>query len=136
MLYKSWLYSLPKKKYKKPKAGKPKPLSRLQKYANKLNLDLPKSEIWFQKLFENENFNTLFFYNKPIGKYIPDVVSFKHKVIIEIDGSIHETDIQKFKDKLKTDYFINRGYTVFRIKAYSMNSYNEVLLKLKELLIT
>lgn len=129
ILKKCYLYKFPKKK--KIKQGKKKALSRIQKYANKLNLDLPQSEHWFRSLFEKEQLNTLFFYNKPYGKYIPDVISYNYKIVIEVDGTIHDTEIQKFKDKIKDQYFIDRGYKVFRIKAYNINSYNETIEQIK-----
>lgn len=113
----------------KPKRKRSKK-SRRQLYADRLNKNLPKSEVWFQskwKLDFKQPDLDLYKdkYNQPLGSYIPDVINSGYKYIIEIDGSIHETVIQKFKDKQKDLYYARRGYKVFRIKAYDEATYEE-----------
>lgn len=51
----------------------------------------------------------------PIGKYIADFVCFERKLIIELDGGQHNTEIQKEHDKIRTLFFENEGYKVIRI---------------------
>ena len=50
----------------------------------------------------------------PVFGYIPDFVSLKEKVIIEIDGGYHFEGEQPEKDKERTDYLNQAGYTVLR----------------------
>lgn len=42
-----------------------------------------------------------------------DIVNHKNKIAIEIQSWFHDFDDQKIKDKIKKDYWENRGYTVY-----------------------
>ena len=66
--------------------------------------------------------------------FIPDYISRKHKLIIEIDGDYHHTIQAIKKDKLKDSYYKKAGYTVVRIKAYSDTSLLAGFTKIKEVL--
>lgn len=121
--------------HKKYKNRKFKSISRLKKdrlkeFANKLNENLPKSEVWFQDLYVLYKHSRDRF-NKPLGNYIPDVLNTYYKYVIEIDGSIHNTSFQQKKDMHKTCIYTSKGYKVFRIKANDINSFNE---NIKEIL--
>ena len=48
-----------------------------------------------------------------IGNYIPDFVSIKKKLIIELDGSQHLEQVEY--DDQRTQYFESLGYKVIRI---------------------
>lgn len=47
-----------------------------------------------------------------IGRYIPDFICIPKKLIIELDGAIHDT--QKEADEERTRYLNEKGYTVIR----------------------
>ena len=47
-----------------------------------------------------------------IGNFIPDFVSIKHKLIIELDGGQH-TELMEY-DSVRTEYFESLGYQVVR----------------------
>lgn len=119
--------------YKKKKRNKkPGTSQRLQNYADQLEKQLPKSEQWFRSMWlkdVEQDHITLYqdCFNHPLGKYIPDVINRGYKYIIEIDGSIHDTPTQQWKDKLKDQYYNKQGYQVFRIKAYDESNYLIVL---------
>ena len=123
-----------KRKRRKPKK------SRIQLYADKLNKDLPKSEVWFQDLFKEHRISTGIHrnrdhYNEPIGKYIADLLNYKYKYIVEIDGSMHDQELIKFKDQVKDLYLTKRGYTVIRVKAFNQSEYENAvnqILKLRQ----
>ncbi len=134
----AWLYSTPKRKKPKKKTKGRKFGTRLERYAHRLNVNLPASEKWFQSLFKQTSCykDLLFFFNRPCGAFIPDVVCYQPRIIIEIDGSIHDTPEQQFRDKQKDAYFIKREFKVFRIKAYSSTQFNEVINQIKELVKT
>lgn len=100
----------------------------LLKFASELEENLPKSEVWFRSLYEKtykhkkDKFNQVF-----KARFIPDVVNKHYRYIIEIDGSIHNSSNIKAKDKRKDAFYKLKGYKVFRIEAYSINSFNEVM---------
>ena len=50
---------------------------------------------------------------QPIGRYIADFVSFKKKIIIEVDGGQHAVDTAE-KDRQRDLFFEKQGYVVLR----------------------
>lgn len=85
-------------------------------FANEIEKNLPKSESWFRSLYEKHFKIDSDLYNRPFClKYIPDVLNERYRYIIEIDGSIHETEMQSYKDRVKDKFYKHRGYKVFRI---------------------
>ena len=49
-----------------------------------------------------------------IGNYIPDFVSIKRKIIIELDGSQHLEQARSAYDIERSQYFASLGYKVIR----------------------
>lgn len=94
----------------------------IKRRAKELNASLPKSEVWFQKLYKQYKTKTDK-YNEPFADKIPDMINTKFKYIIEIDGSIHDTEKQQLKDDSKDKLYKRLGYQVFRIKAYDEDSF-------------
>lgn len=105
----------------------------IHKVQEKLNSANWKSEMAFEKtllnLSEKYNFSTVKFRkNFPIlNKYFGDFVSIHHKVIVELDGSIHKTNEQKQKDLLRDQILRSAGWTVFRISYPSFDGINEFI---------
>lgn len=63
--------------------------------------------------------------------YIADFYCHEEKLVIEIDGKIHEK--QKRKDKLRTDVINTLGIEVMRFKSEDLeNKLDEVLMRLKK----
>jgi len=104
------------------------------RYAKKLNTNLPKSEIWFDELFKTHPAYSLFLKNQIIGKYIVDVLCTEKKIVIEIDGSYHDREDQIAKDFIKDLKLKKKGYTVIRVKAYDLDSFNKCIAALEEAL--
>jgi very-short-patch-repair endonuclease len=50
----------------------------------------------------------------PIGLYVADFYCHKLKLIIEIDGCIHNLEEPKINDKKREKFFVDLGYTVKR----------------------
>jgi very-short-patch-repair endonuclease len=97
-------------------------------YADKLRRNLPKSEKWFldelnKRKIEIPDLKS----NEVFGLYIPDFIVHDLRLIIEIDGSIHEMEEIKERDKLKDEFYLNNGYKVIRVIAYSDESLIECL---------
>lgn len=122
--------------YKKRKFKlKKKKNSRIIRYANRLNSNLPLSEIWFDGLFKSHYLYTKFRKNQIIGNYIVDLLCIDNKIIIEIDGSYHERKDQKIKDWYKDQALKKKGYEVIRVIHNNTESYNNCI-KLLESLYT
>lgn len=51
----------------------------------------------------------------PFGRYIADFYSDEAKLVIEIDGSVHETVSQKEYDAIRDDIIRNYGVRILRI---------------------
>lgn len=64
----------------------------------------------------------------PIGLYIADFFCHKLKLIIEVDGSIHNLKKIKQYDKEREQYFIDLGYTVIRFSNKQVSHEMEFVL--------
>ena len=98
----------------------------LKRRGKELNSNLPRSERWFNKLYVTYKVSSDEF-NKPKHTFIPDVINETYKYIIEVDGSIHDTEEVKLKDQKKNEVFTRYGYTVIRVKAYSQVSFKDAM---------
>ncbi len=58
----------------------------------------------------------------PFGAYIPDFISHRYKIIVEVDGEHHTHDAQIHKDAMKDAYFQQEGYSVFRITTHQLHT--------------
>ena len=111
----------------------------IEYYAKQLEEDLPASERWFRDMYLKEEIVRTFSedlfkdrFNKSFNKiYIPDVCNIGYKYIIEVDGSIHNTPEQKYKDLKKDYYFEKRGYLVIRVKYGDNAGYSTCVSKVK-----
>ena len=50
----------------------------------------------------------------PIGPYIADFVCMARRLVIELDGSQHNTDAHKVRDEQRTRWLESEGYRVIR----------------------
>lgn len=106
----------------------------LARRAVRLSQKLPKSEKWFFNLDKKYKFLVNSdLSNIPYGYYIPDIINFDFKYIIEIDGSSHNSKKSIEKDAKRDVWFENEGFKVFRIKAYNISSYKKVIKEIIEL---
>ncbi len=48
----------------------------------------------------------------PIGRFVVDFYCAEHRLVIEVDGSIHDT--QEAKDRARTEWLESHGYQVLR----------------------
>ncbi len=53
-----------------------------------------------------------------VGPYIADFLSYQHKIIIELDGPIH--DSQKEYDAARDEYLKEQGFRVLRFRNKQM----------------
>lgn len=125
-----------KEKRKLPKARRK---NLIEYYAISLENNLPKSEQWFREMYLKEDIKRMFSednfkdqFNKSFNnRFIPDICNVGYKYIIEVDGSIHNTPEQKYKDMKKDYYFETRGYLVIRVKYGDNAGYRSCVEKVK-----
>jgi hypothetical protein len=68
-----------------------KPKNRIDRFALKLRMNTPKSELWFQEFWKANGLEIPSDeYNVRWCRRIPDLVNHKYKYVIEIDGTIHK----------------------------------------------
>jgi len=63
-----------------------------------------------------------------IGNYIADFVCLSHRLIIEIDGPIHELPDNKLSDEQRTAYLKTKGFNVLRFKNNEVIGNSEFVL--------
>lgn len=102
--------------------------------AGELNEEKVKSEEWFKEKFKKEPFYKILGieYNKPIRKFIYDAFSSKYNLVLEIDGSVHDTPEQIEKDVKRDRLTGCYGYRTIRIKAFNNDSYDAAVRQIKK----
>jgi 5-methyltetrahydrofolate--homocysteine methyltransferase len=76
------------------------------------------------KGFENHKFRRQYV----LGEYIVDFVCLKQRLVIEIDGAIHNEIEQKQHDTIRTEWLNEKGFKVVRFTN------NEILTKIEDVL--
>ncbi|MEO6330875.1 MAG: endonuclease domain-containing protein [Ginsengibacter sp.] len=64
----------------------------------------------------------------PIGIYVADFFCHKLKLVIEVDGSIHNLKEIKINDKEREQYFIKSGYQIIRFSNKQVQNQIESIL--------
>ncbi|MDQ2863458.1 MAG: endonuclease domain-containing protein [Bacteroidota bacterium] len=82
--------------------------------AKKLRNEPTPSETIFWNLLKEHFAGIRFKRQHPISQYIADFYCHKLKLVIEIDGSIHETEIAKANDKLRDEFMQSLGLKILR----------------------
>ncbi|PLP59115.1 hypothetical protein CYK37_11540 [Mesorhizobium loti] len=88
----------------------------MRQKARSLRLHATKGEslLWYElREFAAEGFK--FRRQSPIGPYIVDFVCPSIKLIVEIDGDLHETEAGKLHDANRDAYLRSLGYVILRI---------------------
>lgn len=71
----------------------------------------------------------------PISDYIADFACISKKLIIEIDGGYHETQLQQREDAIRTAHIEQLGYRVIRFTNDEvLNKLPDVLNRIREYL--
>jgi very-short-patch-repair endonuclease len=50
----------------------------------------------------------------PVGKYVADLLSVEHRLIVELDGRPHNTEEAIAHDRTRDSFLIANGYRVLR----------------------
>lgn len=92
-----------------------------------------ENKLWNE--LRNNKLGVKFKRQHSIGGYITDFYCTKYKLIIELDGEIHNTKENKEYDKIRDKYFIELGYKISRIRNVDIEqNIKEVLEKIKNLI--
>jgi very-short-patch-repair endonuclease len=92
----------------------------------------PEEKMW--QLLRNRQFHNLKFRRQhPIGRFIVDFYCHELKLVVEIDGSIHDTEIQKERDESRTFMIEELGLKVIRFENQMvMNDVTKVLAEIEK----
>lgn len=89
---------------------------RRREMARDLRRRQTRSETLLWQVVRNRGIDGLRFRRQqPIGPYVVDFLCFEHRLVVEIDGPIHEE--QKEHDAAREYALQQRGYQVFRVSA-------------------
>ena len=92
--------------------GKPVSLAR------KLRATPTLSEVRMWRLLHTLRTNGYHFRKQvKLGTYYADFACLHARLVIEVDGITHDTDIARHNDELRDDYLKSRGFTVLRVFA-------------------
>ena len=98
---------------------------------NELKKKATKSELLF--IAKLKYYSIKYEFQKPlsygISFYIADFFISDYNIIVEIDGSSHNSDKQKIIDERKDNFYRSKGYKVLRIKNEDVDTYNTKSLK-------
>ena len=90
---------------------------KLKGLREKLRQNLTPAEAYLWNLLKARKFkNTRFTKQHSIGNYIVDFYCAEHKLIIELDGEVHNNPLQIEKDKERTNYLERLNFTVIRFE--------------------
>jgi len=124
----------PKEKGGEPrwKTADPALYGLLKQFAREHKQPLTESEdVLWQALRNRKLEDVKFRRQHPIGTYIADFISLEQKLIIEVDGKIHDT--QKEADENRTQILNQLGYTVIRFNNEEVvHDLENVLKKIKD----
>ncbi len=75
------------------------------------NMTKEERRLWYDFL---KTFPVKFVRQKVLGNYIADFYSFRLRLVIELDGSEHYSDLGEQKDAERTDNLMQMGISVIR----------------------
>jgi len=96
------------------KTTNPKKWEFLKAHARNMRKEQTQAEKLLWEKLRNKQIGYHFRRQYPIGPLIVDFVNFSHKIIIEVDVKIHETDQNREYDISRADYLWNLGFNVFQ----------------------
>ena len=93
-----------------------------------------EQKLW--NLIRNNQLGVKFKRQHPIGNYVVDFVCREKWLVIELDGSQHNEDINILNDNERTLYLNSRGFKVIRFWNNDVNNNIEgVILEIKKYIV-
>jgi cyclase len=65
----------------------------------------------------------------PIGRYIADFCCYEHKLVVEVDGSVHMKQEQQLYDSLRQEDIEAQGFKVLRVTTQEVGADIEAVLR-------
>ncbi|MBR4729177.1 MAG: endonuclease domain-containing protein [Prevotella sp.] len=104
----------------------------LKDFARHNRREMTESETVLWNALRNMKAGVRFRRQHPIGDYIADFICLPAKLVIEVDGGYHQEPQQQELDQQRTEFLVNKGYQVIRIKNEEIsNDLNEVVMRIK-----
>lgn len=75
-----------------------------------------EEELLWERLRGKKLRGIRFYRQVPIDRYVADFYCPRYKLIIELDGSVHEQQEQREHDHLRNTYLQKRGFRILRIQ--------------------
>jgi len=92
-----------------------------------------EEKLWFE--LRHSKLGAKFKRQNSVGGYIADFYCQKYKLIIELDGKIHDSKENQEYDKIRDNYFKELNFNILRIKNEEVDSDMEkVLEKIKNII--
>jgi len=89
-----------------------------------------EKKLW--RLIRNKQLGVVFRRQAPIGRYIVDFVALGPKLVVEVDGIQHQTPEIAARDRVRTMYLMQRGFSVLRVTNREvMFEFERVLARIK-----
>lgn len=88
----------------------------------------PQENILWEKL-RNRKLGPKFRRQHSIGRYILDFCCPEKKLIVELDGSVHDNEEAKEYDKVRDKFFRELDFKVLRFKNYEVENNMEKVLE-------
>ncbi|MFA6474983.1 MAG: DUF559 domain-containing protein [Patescibacteria group bacterium] len=116
---------------KEPTQNQIKLQHKLQLLARKLRNNPTQAEVVLWNRLKEKQLGCKFRQQYPLFQFIVDFYCSSHRLIIEVDGLIHEQ--QRDYDQLRDQIMMRHGYSVMRFaNAEIMNDLDKVIDKIKE----
>ncbi len=92
-------------------------------FTKKLRREMTSEEVILWQLLRNRYSRGVKFRRQVnIGPYIVDFLSKEHRVIIEVDGGVHDTEDQINHDITCDEYLKGLGYYILRIRNEELHT--------------
>jgi very-short-patch-repair endonuclease len=90
--------------------------TKLKKYSQELRKNMTEAEkLLWSKLRRKQLKDSQFYRQRIIGNYIVDFYCPKSKLIIEVDGGQHYSNIGNKKDRMRDNYLKGLGMQILRV---------------------
>ncbi len=113
-------------------------ISNLPEYARLMRSHLTKTEAQMWEVLRDRRLDGHKFRRQQIiGSFIVDFVCQEKKLIIEIDGSIHQDKQQTLLDRERESFLTSQGYRIIRFTNEDVHEYYSwVIGKIREALLS
>ncbi|RYE29304.1 MAG: imidazole glycerol phosphate synthase subunit HisF [Sphingobacteriaceae bacterium] len=88
--------------------------AKIFEFAKQLRYNMTPAEVFLWEKLNGNSLNIKFRRQHPLGNYIADFYSHRHKLVIELDGSIHHLPEVQQNDREKQSFLESEGLKVLR----------------------